>query len=222
MSAAFFFWSAISCSFLKTMWPLALFPDCLIASFRSDYCHWHVHHLLYILFFLLLYHFFFYHTSVSIIYSLYSILPPLCQLSPLWFPIMSSPPWSFILSSSNSLCCLSVYALIPRHLRFSPSSSHAFHPSLSLSPLYVPLVFSSPSLFPVSVEPLWLHRYSDCWLCRGGGMLFRHSTRRYCTTCTLPHTTKTTAPNIRCTGSILYWGYLKLSSIKSWLALGLV
>lgn len=43
-----------------------------------------------------------------------------------------------------------------------------------------------PSLFSVSVEPLWLHRYTDCWLCRGGGMLFWHSTRRYCTSSTLP------------------------------------
>lgn len=89
----------------------------------------------------------------------------------------------------DSLCCLSVnthvscYCPPPQH-HHHPSSSLAFHPSLCDSPLHLPA--PPPSLFSVSVEPLWLHRYTDCWLCRGGGMLFWHSTRRYCTSSTLP------------------------------------
>lgn len=119
--------------------------------------------------------------SEHYLFTLFHFASPLSYL-PVWFPITSSSPWSFILSSSDSLCCLSVSALAPRHLHFPPLHHLTpFIPSLCLSSLYFPPVFSSSSLFSVSVEPLWLHRYSDCWLCRGGGMLLRHSIRRYCT-----------------------------------------
>lgn len=89
------------------------------------------------------------------------------------------------------VCTLS--GLIPSFL--IPSSPHIFRPSSSLTPFIFPLVISFPLLFSVSVEPLRLHRYSDCWLCRGGGMLFRHSTWRYCMTCTSLHSIKTTTIN---------------------------
>lgn len=199
ISAALIVRPAISCRDLSlwTMSPLALFPDCLIASSLSDYSHWHVHPLLYILLVwpplsLSL----FYHTSVSIIYSLYSILLPLCQFSPCGSPLrhlhldllFSLPPTHSPVFLST-LLFLVTFIFPLNHL--PPFIPHRLsHPVISL------LFFSSPPLFSVSVEPLWLHRYSDCWLCGGGGMLFRHSIRRYCTTCTLPHTIKTTAPNI--------------------------
>lgn len=56
-------------------------------------------------------------------------------------------------------------------LSFSPIKKNPFSPT--------PL---TPLLLSASVEPLRLHRYSDCWLRRWSGMLFRHATRRYCTT----------------------------------------
>lgn len=146
-------------------------------------------------FFLPLYHFL-PHSSEHYLFTLFHFASPL-SIFPVWFPILSSPPWSFILSFSNSLSCLSVCALVT--FIFPIIISHLS--SLILShPFLPPSVCSSPWLFSVSVEPLWLHRYSDCWLCRWGGMLFRHSTRRYCTSCTQPLTTKASALNIA-----LYW-----------------
>lgn len=192
------------------MWPLSLVADCLIASSKSYYSNSPVHPLLYILlvwFFSpsFITFFFFYHTSLSIIYSLYSILLPLCQFSPCGSP--SCPlHLDLLFSLSNSISCLCVYALVPSSPSFSPSSSHACHTSFSFSSLHSPPVFSSPSLFSVSVEPLWLHRYTDCWLCRWGGMLFRHSTRRYCTSARCPLQPKLLHQTSHCTVSILHWG----------------
>lgn len=142
---------------------------------------------------------------MSVIYSLYSILLPLCQFSPCDFPscplrldlLFSLPPTP----SPVFLSTLFITFIFPIII----SCLSSFH-SLSPTPsLHFP-VFSSPSLFSVSVEPLWLHRYTDCWLCRGGGMLFRHSTRRYCTSalCLLqPKLLHQTSPSA---GSILYSG----------------
>lgn len=56
---------------------------------------------------------------------------------------------------------------------FSPPH-YPSHPSQ-----WCPLVFPCPFLFPASVEPLRLHRYSDGGLCRGCGLLLRHSAWRY-------------------------------------------
>lgn len=79
--------------------------------------------------------------SEHYLFTLFHFASPLSYL-PVWFPITSSSPWSFILSSSDSLCCLSVSALAPRHLHSPPpSSSHAFHP------LIVPLIPLFPSCF---------------------------------------------------------------------------
>lgn len=172
------------------MWPLSLFPDCIYASSKSDYSYWHVLSVLYIL---LLWLFFVTkpYSSEQYLFTLLHFASPLSIL-PLWFPTMSSPPLSFILSFLNSISYLSTlsvfitFNVLLHHL--TPFIPHCLsHSLISL------LFFPSPSLFSVSVEPLWLHRYSDCWLCCWGGMLFRHSTRRYCITCTLPHTIKTTA-----------------------------
>lgn len=120
----------------------------------------------------------------------------LCQFSPRGSPLcplhldllFSLPPTHSPVSLSTPLFLVTFVFPLHHLLPFIPR--WLSHPFISL------LVFSSPSLFSVSVEPLWLHRYSDCWLCCGGGMLFRHSIRRYCTTCTLPLTIKTTAHNI--------------------------
>lgn len=120
----------------------------------------------------------------------------LCQFSPCGSPLcplhldllFSLPPTHSPVSLSMPLFLVTFVFPLHHLTPFIPRCLS--HPFISL------LFFSSPSLFPVSVEPLWLHRYSDCWLCCRGGMLFRHSIRRYCTTCTLPLTIKTTAHNI--------------------------
>lgn len=167
-----------------------------------------------------LYHFFLNQTSVSIIYSLYSILLPLCQFSPCGSPL--HPLSTLIFYSLFLQLTLLSFCL---HSRFSSPSFSPFIISrlssliVSLIPLFPPC--SSPlPLFSVSVEPLWLHRYSDCWLCRGGGMLFRHSTWRYCTTCTLNHSIKTAAPKhpsvLDHTVLRLYLVHKVLKSIESW------
>lgn len=88
-------------------------------------------------------------SPLSIIYSLYSILLPLCQFSPCGSPSCSLHlDHLFSLSPPHSR--LSVYALVPHHPHFPPSSSFTFHPSLSLSPLHTPPVFPFPSVFCVS------------------------------------------------------------------------
>lgn len=90
---------------------------------------------------------------------------------------------------SDSLCCLSVNTHVSCYCPPPPNTTTTPHHLLPFIPHSVTHPSTSPpppSLFSVSVEPLWLHRYTDCWLCRGGGMLFWHSTRRYCTSSTLP------------------------------------
>lgn len=120
--------------------------------------------------------------------------------------VVPRPVFPTLIFYSLKLSCLSVYA--PSSPSFSPSSSHNFPPSFSLclTPSLPPPCFSSPSLFSVSVEPLWLHRHTDCWLCRGGGMLFRHSTRRYCTSAHCHLQAKLLHQTSPCTGSVLHWG----------------
>lgn len=125
---------------------------------------------------------------MNIIYSLYSNFL-FCHFS-LCVPLLSSPPWSFFLSPSFrltllSFCQHSCFLLLspPPNTTTTPHHLLPFIPHSVTHPSTFP---PPPSLFSVSVEPLWLHRYTDCWLCRGGGMLFWHSTRRYCTSSTLP------------------------------------
>lgn len=163
------------------MWTLIWFPDCTQASSESDDSYWHVLSLLCIPW--MWFSFFFVTRSNSSEQYLFTVFHSTSCLSILVlpFPVVSSPP--FPLSF--------VYTLGPHHLpHLTP-----FIPHCPSRPPHFPSCFSlpSPPLFPVSVEPLRLHRYSDCRLCRGGGMLFRHSIRRYCTTCTLPHTIKSPA-----------------------------
>lgn len=137
---------------------------------------------------------------------------------PFCFPSVNSPP----VVPHSVLSTLISYSLFLQltQLSFclrSCSSSPSFSPFIILTSFipnclshpFISLLFFPLPMFSVSVEPLWLHRYSDCWLCRRGGMLFRHSTRRYCTPCTLTQTTKITLLQKKtspCTGSILYWG----------------
>lgn len=182
--------------------------DCLIVSSKSDYSHRPVHPQLYILlvsFFFVFFKSFFF---ITLQWALFIHFIPFCFPSVNSPPVISHPALSALIFYSLFLQLpLLSFCLHSSSPSFSPSSSHAFHPFI-LSPtpsLHFP-VFSSPSLFSVSVEPLWLHRYTDCWLCRGGGMLFRHSTRRYCTSalCLLqPKLLHQTSPSA---GSILYSG----------------
>lgn len=129
---------------------------------------------------------------MNIIYSLYSNFL-FCHFSLCGSPSCPQPPWSFFLSPSFRLTLLSFC----QHSCFLLLSSPPTPPppliisclsslTLWLTPPPSRPVSPPPSLFSVSVEPLWLHRYTDCWLCRGSGMLFWHSTRRYCTSSTLP------------------------------------
>lgn len=150
MSATFTFQSGVSC---RDPWALGFCPDCFIVSSKSVFSHWHVHPLLYILltwvFFPILCHFFFPHSSEHYLFTLFHFVSPLSIL-PLWFPILFSPPWSLILSFSNSLNCLSVCDLVPHHLHFPPSSSSR------LSSLIVSLTPLFPSCFFLSL----------CFLCQ--------------------------------------------------------
>lgn len=107
----------------------------------------------------------------SIVYSLYFLLLPRHVLSTLIFSALS--PTHF--------------ALCPHHLHHlpfivsspsSPSTSSSFTNPPPTPPLHLFPLFSA------SVESLRLHGYSDRGLCRGGGLLFWHAARRYCTTCT--------------------------------------
>lgn len=107
------------------------------------------------------------HCGEYYLFTLFHSVPSLSLVSPL---VVSSP------------VCSHLSVLPHRHLRF-PLSIVSHSP---VSPLHLLPLLLLP-LFSVSVEPLWVHRHTDCRLCRGGGMLFRHSTRRYCTTFTLPH-----------------------------------
>lgn len=108
---------------------------------------------------------------------------------PFYFPSVLPCPAvpRCVLSTFSSLFLQLLWVLITFTISHLSSLIVLHIPQIS------PLVFPSPPLFSVSVEPLWLHRYSDCRLCRGGGMLFRHSVRRYCTTCTLTHMIKSPA-----------------------------
>lgn len=153
--------SAISCRDLspRTTWPLSLFPDCLITSYKSQ---WHVHPLPSIPSA--------WSSPLSYIFICYQISSEhyLFTLFHCTSPLSTPPPWFPILSYSVSLSRSCRHHL----MLFTPRS--LFHPVTSS-------LFFSPTLFSVSVEPLRLHRYTDCRLCRGGGMLLRHSSWRYCT-----------------------------------------
>lgn len=101
--------------------------------------------------------------------------PPLL-ISP---PTLSTPPPAFCLLFYNFLSVLNTSS--PP----SPSSASRWLTSLPLTVPHIPLNAAllcfppCPSLFSASVEPLRLHRYSDGGLCRGCGLLLRHSARRY-------------------------------------------
>lgn len=101
---------------------------------------------------------------------------PFCssvQISLLWSPLPPNHPfciWSHL--PQFSFLCLKLLSI------FSLTHLSPPHCPSRLSQR-CPLVFPWPYLFPASVEPLRLHRYSDGGLCRGCGLLLRHSAWRY-------------------------------------------